>query len=104
MINIGIVQNEFEARGVCDCFKIDGEMLCHRPGIIGFMSNKQERQYCTDKTIEKVPIRIKERHREFAKISDLCSERVSGKHKRGERLMPYLACVSREADARGIEL
>ncbi|MHA1852547.1 MAG: hypothetical protein ACTSUF_03460 [Candidatus Heimdallarchaeaceae archaeon] len=99
---MGIVVEE--VKGPCECFRLNGEDLCHKKGVIGFLSNKQERELCTTKITEPAPAGLKARHREFAEAADICSKRVREKYPKGERLLPYLACMDKEAEKRGIKL
>jgi len=91
-------------KGPCTCFKLDGEEICHKKGVIGFLSNRQERELCSTKEIKPTPIGIKRRHEEFTEIAGICSQKVRKKHPKGERLLPYLHCMREEAEKRGLEI
>lgn len=99
---MGIVVEEF--KGPCECFRLDTEELCHKKGVIGFLSDKQERELCTEKITEPAPKGLKERHEEFSEIAEYCSRMVREKYVKGERLLPYLACMKEETEKRGFKL
>jgi hypothetical protein len=91
-------------KGPCECFRLDTEDLCHKKGIIGFLSNAQEREFCTEKITEPAPPGLKARHEEFSEAAHLCSEEVRKRYEKGTRLLPYLACMGREAEKRGLKI
>jgi len=91
-------------KGPCECFKLDTEDLCHKKGVIGFLSNKQEQELCTEKITESAPPGLKERHEEFSEAAHVCSEKVRGEYPKGKRLLPYLACMHTEAEKRGLKI
>jgi len=88
----------------CECFKLDGELLCHREGVIGFLSDEQEQRLCSVKHIEKAPEGLKRRHEQFAEIAHRCSEKVRKEYPKGKRLIPYLTCISEESKKVGLEI
>ena len=91
-------------KGPCECFRLDTEDLCHKTGIIGFLSNAQERELCTSKESEPAPPGLKHRHEEFSAAAHACSMEVREKYEKGSRLLPYLACMGREAEKRGLKI
>ena len=52
---MGIKVEKVTSKEVCDCHKIEpgkpakpDNLLCHRSNIIGWLSDEQEREYCSD--------------------------------------------------------
>lgn len=86
---------------VCKCFDIDGE-LCFHSGIVGGLSKRQKSLYCKEKKFEESP-ELRERVSKFREIAGTCSKEVREKYPKGERLEPYLACMSRLGEEKGIK-
>lgn len=52
---MGIVVEKITSKEKCDCHKIEPDkpakpenLLCHRDNIIGWLSDEQEKEYCSD--------------------------------------------------------
>lgn len=86
---------------VCKCFDIDGE-LCFHSSIIGGLSDRQKSLYCKEKKFEE-SLELRERVSKFREIAGACSKEVREKHPKGERLEPYLACMSKMGEEKGIK-
>jgi len=102
-----IVDKDLAARTPCHGYKMpDGELLLWSPGIIGMLSDPQEKAYCTKIETEKrsVSPALERRWRFFKESSRKCSAKVRMEYPRGERLSPFLKCMSIEAKKSGIEI
>lgn len=101
-----IIDTELAGKSTCTCHAIGPtdepeDIICFSPGIIGTLSNKQDREFCKTKII----IRdngIKKRVEKFRDASDVCEKEIKTIPK-GERLLPRLECMSRELSKRGIK-
>ena len=93
---MGIVIDEKEAKMTpCVCYELkNGKTLCHTKGIVGFLSEEQKKTYCYGTYIRPAPPQMEKRLQEFAEQSQRCSQKVREEYKRGDRLMPFLDCMS----------
>ena len=99
----GIVVNEAVAMASpCRCIEYrPRKKLCFSKGIIGALSDEQERIYCP--TTEKLESPgLEKRLRGWMGAVETCKAEIATIPK-GERLEPWLGCMSRELAAKGIE-
>jgi hypothetical protein len=98
----GIVVDEALAKATpCRCYDIDGKLMCFSKGIIGTLDQAQIDLYCKEKQIVKEG--IAKRVAKFREAAEVCKARIKDIPK-GERLKPWLECMSKELRARGITL
>ena len=99
----GIVVNEATAMASpCRCVEYrPGKKLCFSKGIIGALSDEQETIYCP--VTEKLESPgLEKRLKDWMDSVETCKAEIAPIPK-GERLEPWLSCMSRELKARGIE-
>jgi len=99
----GIVVNEAVAKSTsCRCMEYrPGKKLCFSKGIVGALSDEQERIYCP--TVEElVSPGLEKRLESWMESVETCKAEIAPIPK-GERLEPWLGCMSRELAAKGIE-
>lgn len=92
----GIVVNEATAMAsACRCIEYrPGKKLCFSKGIIGALSDEQEAIYCP--VIEKLESPgLEKRLENWMESVDTCKAEIAPIPK-GERLEPWLSCMSRE--------
>ena len=100
----GIVVNEALAMTApCRCLEYrPGKKLCFSKGIIGALSDEQERIYCP--TTEKLESPgLEKRLKGWMESVETCKAEIAPIPK-GERLEPWLGCMSRELAAKGVEV
>jgi len=99
----GIVVNEATAMASsCRCIEYrPGKKLCFSKGIIGALSDEQEAIYCPV-TEELESPGLEKRLKDWMDAVETCKAEIAPIPK-GERLEPWLSCMSRELKARGIE-
>jgi len=99
----GIVVNEATAMASpCRCVEYrPGKKLCFSKGIIGALSDEQEAIYCPV-TEELESPGLEKRLKDWMDAVETCKAEIAPIPK-GERLEPWLSCMSRELKARGIE-
>lgn len=99
----GIVVNEATAMtSPCRCIEYrPGKKLCFSRGIIGALSDEQEAIYCPV-TEELESPRLEKRLKDWMDAVETCKAEIAPIPK-GERLEPWLSCMSRELKARGIQ-
>ena len=97
------IYDEYVAKNSpCTCYAYDGEFICWSPGCIGTLSDRQERLYCNPRVVRgEVPQTVKRRWRKFSSIAEYCSALVED-YPEGEKLVPYLRCVSEELKKHGM--
>ena len=99
----GVVINEAVAKASpCRCIEYrPGKKLCFSKGIVGALSDEQEGIYCP--TVEALESPGLEKRMEgWMQSVETCKREIAPIPK-GERLEPWLGCMSRELGARGIE-
>lgn len=99
----GIVVDEEVAKATpCRCIEYrPGKKLCFSRGIVGALSDEQEKLYCP--TEEKLVSPGLERRLEgWMESVETCKAEIA-RIPKGERLGPWLTCMSRELKTRGIE-
>jgi len=98
---MAIVANEIKARlSPCTCYKIDPNkpptpenLLCFSEGMIGTLTDAQEREYCPKKTIREASPEYQNHIQKFSllgKIMKKCGH-IKDKH-------DFLVCVGHEAE------
>ncbi len=102
----GIVLDEAVAREApCIGYELRGRGagadLVFAKGIDGPLSDDQVAQYCDDIRIRDVSPEQLQRLTDFRESAELCSTEVEATAPGGERLEPYLSCMSRELRERG---
>ena len=99
----GIVVNEATAMASpCRCIEYrPGKKLCFSKGIIGALSDEQEAIYCPV-TEELESHGLEKRLKDWMDAVETCKAEIAPIPK-GERLEPWLSCMSRELKARSIE-
>ncbi|MBA7522701.1 hypothetical protein ES705_14821 [subsurface metagenome] len=99
----GIVVNEATAMAsACRCIEYrPGKKLCFSRGIIGALSDEQETIYCP--VTEKLESPgLEKRLQDWMDSVETCKAEIAPIPK-GERLEPWLSCMSRELRAHSIE-
>lgn len=99
----GIVVDEVLAKATpCRCIECrPGKKLCFSKGIVGALSDEQEKLYCpTEEKLESPG--LGKRLESWMGSVDICKGEIA-KVPPGERLKPWLSCMSRELKARGVE-
>lgn len=96
-----IVNPELAKATPCRCYKVDTTEMCFTRGAIGTLSKEQIPIYCAGK--EYVTEGLATRVKSFKEASEICKREIE-RLPRGERLEPYLKCMSRELAKRGIEI
>lgn len=97
-----IVDEDIARNTPCHGYKnpTTGELYLYSEGCVGMLSDKQEKTYCTDIITKPfIPKRVKE----FKAIVDVCKTKVA-EYPKGKRFLPYLACMSKEAEKRNFEI
>ena len=83
----------------CKCYKLDDGLVCWRKGVIGTLSDSQEKRLCSSKEIKPATKELKERINKFTEAIHSAQERY---HKEG--ITKWLVLVSEELKKRGIEV
>lgn len=98
----GIVVNEALAMASpCSCIEYrPGKKLCFSKGIVGALSDEQETAYCSA-TVELKSPKLEKRLEGWMESVETCKAEIANIPK-GERLEPWLTCMSRELAAKGI--
>jgi len=101
--NSGIVVDEAKAKATpCRCYEYkSGKKLFFSPGVVGALSDEQETLFC--KTV--IPLEspgIERRMENWGEAVKTCKAEIAGIPK-GERLVPWLSCMSRELSDRGVK-
>ncbi len=99
----GIVVDETMAKATpCRCIEYrPGKKLCFSKGIIGALSDEQEKIYCPT-TVPLESPGLERRLKGWMESVETCKAEIAEIPK-GERLEPWLSCMSRELAAKGIE-
>lgn len=87
----------------CTCYKLDGELLCWSPGIIGTLTDKQEAIFCTSKDVTPATKELKNRIISWQEALDEAQERY-WKEPYPHRAGRWQEIVSEELAERGIEI
>lgn len=98
----GIVVDEALAKATsCRCIEYrPGKKLCFSKGIVGALSDEQEKIYCP--TVEElVSPGLEKRLEGWMESVETCKAEIA-EIPRGERLRPWLSCMSRELTAHGV--
>jgi hypothetical protein len=100
---MGIVVDRNIAFRRCHGYSLDSQKLLWSAGVIGMLSDEQEK-LCQSIQIEgEVPRELQSRYLFFKTSADKCSRETEGLPK-GERLIKFLECMSKEAKEKGIEI
>ena len=101
----GIVVDEGKAReSDCHCIPLgEHSKLCYSRGVVGALSQDQERLYCEVFTELPSSPALIERQRIMKDAAVLCQSKVQDIPE-GQRLEPFLSCMSKEAKKMGLEL
>jgi len=93
---IGILIDEQDAQNTpCSCFQLgSGKLLCYTKGVMGFLNEEQKNMYCDGIYIRQATPEMERHLEEFSDMSHACSDKVRREHCKGERLMPFLDCMS----------
>lgn len=99
----GIVVNSAVAMATpCRCVEYrSGKYLCFSKGMVGALSDPQEALYCNPRETMESP-GLEKRMEHWMESVEVCKAEIAPIPK-GERLEPWLSCMSRELGARGIE-
>ena len=102
---MGLVVDEAIARATpCHGYMINSEFIGWSPGVIGTLTDEQETVYCNPKRVEsETPEKLERRIKGFKEAANACQARIRGIPK-GERLKPWLECMSKELEKRGIQV
>ena len=104
---MGLVVDRDTARTTgCHGYQMDGEKFLWSPGVIGMLSDPQEKIFCKGepkikKGKRQVPKKLRKRWKFFKKSAAKCSRKTRGKK---DRLPKFLSCMSEEAASEGIEV
>ena len=100
----GIVHNEAVAKATpCRCIEYrPNKKLCFSKGIIGALSDEQEKLYCQPEE-KLVSPGLEKRLGKWVEAVGTCKREIEP-IPRGERLEPWLSCMSRELAARTVEV
>jgi hypothetical protein len=101
----GIVVDEAKARAT-PCKYVEyapGKRLSWSPGIVGALSDEQERQYCSEWIEVKRPA-VVARMRGWQDAVNVCKAEIANVVGGHERVEAWLNCMSRELKRRGIEV
>jgi hypothetical protein len=100
---MGLVIDKNIAFKECHGYSLDSQKLLWSAGVIGMLSDEQEK-LCEKIHIKgEVPRELQSRYLFFKTSADKCSREVENLP-RGERLVKFLECMSREAKEKGIEI
>ena len=97
-----VVDEELAKATPCHGYKDPetGELYVWSPGVIGMLSDDQEKLYCKGTITE---VGTPKRIAEFKSAVNVCKAEIR-KYPKGERLLPWLECMSKELRKRGIKL
>lgn len=114
MILNGLVVSEEVARSTpCTCYEYEihgkTKRLCWSAGVVGTLTDEQERLYCNPPIVKKDGKGIRERIKKIGQISSKCKKgkvfaTKSGKIKVIKDLSDRLECLRVELQRAGIEL
>ncbi len=102
----GIILPGSAAKATCGCVTVDGDHFCTRRGVIGLLKRKQVPELC-DGFVD-LPDGRRRRIEDFRSAARTCKTSpppggIAGIPK-GQRLRPWLTCMSQELKAKGIQL
>jgi len=101
----GIVVDEGVARAApCTRFDLgEGKELVFSKGVVGGLDEGQRALYCPETITQPLSEEQQRRLRGWRESADVCKGEIAEIPK-GEKLQPWLGCMSRELSARGMEL
>ena len=79
----------------CHGYKFDDEKMLWSRGVIGTLTDEQEKLCKEIHITEPIPPKLVERQEEFRKMAQTCA-RKARTYPKGERLKPYLECISEQ--------
>jgi len=96
---MGIVVKPEVAFKLCHGYEIDGELILWSDGVIGTLTDEQEKlcKYIFAEKGKYVPERLRKRLLSFKRASKECSKEVE-KYPKGKRLIPYLKCMEKKLE------
>jgi len=99
----GIVVDEAKAKASpCRCIEYKpGKKLCFSSGVVGALSDEQEKIYCAPEVPLESP-GLERRLKNWMGSVEICKAEIAEIPK-GERLEPWLSCMSRELAAHGVK-
>jgi hypothetical protein len=102
----GVVLDEATARATpCTCFTYKGKKdICWSKGIIGVLTQDQQRIYCVaGKTYKEQP-KLKARYERFAEAAEEAHRKIETMPKGRERLEVWLTEMGKSLEKRGISI
>lgn len=81
----------------------EGREVMFSKGIVGALDEEQKALYCPETITKPVSPKQQERIRAFQDAAQTCKGEIESVPK-GERMRPWIECMSREARSRGVEL
>ena len=101
----GVVLDKARAGATpCSCFTYKGKDRCWSKGIIGMLSEDQQKFYCiAGKTYKEQP-KLVERYTKFAKAAKEAHKKIEAMPKGAERLEVWLSEMGEELSKQGIEI
>lgn len=101
----GVILDEAVAKSSpCSCFQYEGRDLCWSKGIVGMLTEDQQKFYCiAGKTYKDRP-GLTERYQKFASAAKEASRRIGNLPKGMPRLEAWLQAMSHELRQQGIEV
>jgi len=94
---MGIVIKPEIAFRVCHGYKLGDELILWSDGVVGTLTDEQEK-LCQSIIIHRnIPEKLKKRLFSFKEVAKECSKEVE-KYPKGERLIPYLKCMEKKLE------
>ena len=98
-----VVDDEVARTSTCHRMNLNGGALVFSKGIVGALDEGQRELYCPETVDVELTPEQKKRYEDFKDAVVVCQTEIKDVPK-GERLQPWLKCMSREAKKKGIEL
>lgn len=99
----GVVLDKPTARATpCSCFTYKGKDLCWSKGIIGILTQDQQRVYCVAGKTYKARPALTERYQRFAAAAEEAHKKIEAMPKGRERLEVWLTEMGKALETRGI--
>lgn len=99
----GVVLDEARARAApCSCFTYKGKDLCWSKGIIGMLTQDQQKVYCIAGKAYKAQPKLVGRYESFAEAAEEAHKKIERMPKGRERLEVWLGAMGEELAKRGI--
>ena len=101
----GAVLDEAAAKASpCSCFTYKGKDLCWSKGIIGMLTQDQQKLYCIAGKTYKAQPALTERYDRFAEAAEEAHKKIEAMPKGMPRLEVWLGAMGTELSKRGIEV